>query len=133
MSRENVEIVKQAIDAFNHRDAASLIELVTADFEFFPAMMGVVGADKFRGRPGVAAYFEILWDAWDEVVQRPDDIRDLGDRVLVECRIAGRGRGSGAAVEGRQSILYELRGGRISRVRGYLDQSDALRAAGLME
>jgi ketosteroid isomerase-like protein len=133
MSEGNVELVKQAMDAFNHRDAASLAELVTPDFEFYPAMMGIVGGDSFRGRPGVATYFQILWEAWDELVQHPDEIRDLGDQVLVVCRMAGRGRGSGVAVEGEQSVLYELRGAKISRVRGYLDHAEALRAAGLVE
>jgi ketosteroid isomerase-like protein len=39
MSRQNVEIVKQAIDGFNRRDADYLVELATADCEWFPAVV----------------------------------------------------------------------------------------------
>jgi ketosteroid isomerase-like protein len=42
MSAENVEIVKQAIDGFNRRDADSIVQLATADFEWFPGLPGTV-------------------------------------------------------------------------------------------
>jgi ketosteroid isomerase-like protein len=36
-------------------------------------------------------------------------------------------------VESRTAVLFELRDGRVIRMQGYMDQADALRAAGLAE
>jgi ketosteroid isomerase-like protein len=38
MSRENVEIVERALDAFSRRDVDVAAGLATTDFEWFPAM-----------------------------------------------------------------------------------------------
>jgi ketosteroid isomerase-like protein len=60
-------------------------------------------------------------------------IRDLGDRVLVLGRIEGRGRGSGAPVDAPLGFVVDVRGGKMSRIRGCIDHGEALRAAGLSE
>src|SRR5436309_2949329 len=104
MSQENVELVKQGIDAFNRRDVDKLAELVTKDFEGFPGMMGAVEGDSAWGRDRTATYFEAMSEAIAEGTLHAEEIRDLGNQVLVRCRIEGRGRGSGVPVEGHQTL-----------------------------
>jgi ketosteroid isomerase-like protein len=133
VSQENVEIVARAIDGFNQRDVEALADLVTPDFELFPAVIGVVEGGSYRGRDGLATYFDTLSDAWGEMRIVPDELRDLGDRVLVLGRIEGHGRGSGVPVHAPQGIIFDVRGGKMSRIRTYLDHGEALRAAGLSE
>ena len=79
------------------------------------------------------AYFADVDSAWEEFRLIVDEYRDLGDRVLTLGRLEGRGRGSGAAVDTRQGAVADIRDGKISCVRSYLDHGEALRVAGLTE
>jgi ketosteroid isomerase-like protein len=133
MSQENVEIVKQVMDAFNRADADFLVELATADFEWFPGLPGTVEGSGYLGREGIEAYLVEIRDTWEEIRIFGDEFRDLGSRVLVLGRAEGRGRGSGVPVETPHGFVVELRGGKISRVRTYLDHDEALLAVGLSE
>jgi ketosteroid isomerase-like protein len=131
MSQENVETVERAIDAFNGRDIETLADLLTADFEWFGALLGKGERGSYRGREGMEAYFEEATAIWEEFRMLTDEFRDLGDRVLVFGRMEGRTGGSGIAVEAPLGVVFELREARMSRCRSYLDPSEALRAAGL--
>src|SRR5271170_1341405 len=56
MSQANVEIVKQAIDAYNRRDIDAYIALTTSDFELFPALDRTVEARSYRGHEGIETH-----------------------------------------------------------------------------
>ena len=133
VSQQNVELAKRGIDAFNQRDLDVYDELVTLDFEWFPAMPGALGGDSYRGHEGVERFLEALDDTWEEMRLVGEEFRDLGNRVLLLARLEGRGKSSGVPVTQAQSIVIDFRGGRIARIRGYLDHGEALRAAGLGE
>ena len=76
MSQANVEIAKEAIDAFNRRDVDAFMEFTTSDFELFPALAGAVEGGSFRGREGMEAYFEASKDTWEELRLIAEEIRD---------------------------------------------------------
>jgi ketosteroid isomerase-like protein len=129
MSQENVEIVKSAIDAFNRRDIDAIYECVTPDLEWFPAMPVTFSGGAFRGREGIESYVREVSEAWVEYRVVNQDFRDLGDRVLVLSRVEALGVGSGAQVDSAMGQVYDFRKGKISRIRTYLDHSEALKAA----
>src|SRR5208337_1022191 len=129
MSADNMEVVKQSIEAFNRRDFDALDHRSTPDLEWITRMAEIEG-EIIRGREGVEKYAESLDAAWEEFLALPDEYRDLGDRVLMLGRIEGRGRGSGAPVRSPYAVIYDFRGGKISRLRSFLDHGEALRAAG---
>ena len=133
MSQENVETVKHALDAFNRRDIKSFLELVTDDYEWFPSMVSVLEGGSFRGREGVEAYFRESANAWQELRVMGHDFRDLGDRVVVLGRTEGHGRASGIPADTEIGMVVDLRGGKLSCVRAYLDYGHTLRAAGIEE
>jgi ketosteroid isomerase-like protein len=136
MSQENVEVVRRSIDAYNGHDVDLLLDiydtLFTPDVEWYPAM-GAIEGEVFRGRDGMEVYFRRLIDAWEEIRVVAEEVRDLGDRLLVLGRLAGRGSSSGVPVDSPVALIYDLRSGRICRVRVFLDHGEALRAAGLTE
>lgn len=132
MSRENVEVVKQLIDAFNRRDVVAFAETTTPDFEWITSMAAVEG-EIFWGREGIETYFGRMKDAWEEFITIAEDYRDVGGRVLLLGRLEGRGLASGVPVSAPLDILYDLRDGKISRMHSFLDHDEALRAAGLTE
>jgi len=128
-----VEIVKRTIDAFNRHDVEAYDDLVTSDFEVFPAMIGVVEGGSYRGREGVETYFGEVRDTWEEYRVVADELRDLGDRVLMLGWMQGRGRGSGVEVDAPLATIFDFRDGKMSRSTAYLDHGEALRAVGLSE
>jgi ketosteroid isomerase-like protein len=58
-------------------------------------------------------------------------MRDLGSQVLILSVQHGRGKGSGVEVEARYALLYEVQGGKITRLDMYKEPAEALEAAGL--
>ena len=132
MSRENVEIVMHAIDAFNESDVHAFAALTTPDFEWSPSMVAVEG-ELFRGREGIESYFVSLAEAWEKFHIHQDGFRDSGDLVVMLGRLEGRGKGGGVPVDASLGMVFEFRGGTISRIRGYLDHAEALEAVGLRE
>ena len=58
---------------------------------------------------------------------------DADDRVVGLIRDAGRGKASGIASERLFALVYALRSGRIVRMTGYMEDAEALEAAGLSE
>ena len=133
MSRENVELVRKATDAFNRRDFDMLEELADDDLEFVSVLTAVDGsAATYRGAQTWARYFEAMDETWTD--WRAEDLQlfDGGDdRVAATFRIVGTGRHSKVSVDRRVGLAYRVREGRLWRVRSYLEPSDALDAAGL--
>jgi ketosteroid isomerase-like protein len=61
------------------------------------------------------------------------DFRDLGDRVLASGTFYIRGGESGIEYEAPFAILARVRDGRIVHMKDYVNETDALEAAGLRE
>jgi ketosteroid isomerase-like protein len=132
MAQENAEIAKRAIDAFNRIDVDAFTELTTADFEWSPSMVAIE-SEIFRGSEGIAAYFASLGNAWKEFLILPGTFREAGDVVIMLGGLRGRGRNSDVTVDASLGMVFDLRGRKIARIRGFLDHAEALRAAGADE
>jgi len=131
MSQENLEIVKRALDAFSSGDADAFADLTTPDVEWKTGLGAIEGGEIFHGRSGVEKYFKRLSSAWDEFRFIPDEFRDRDDVVLVLGRLEGRGRGGGVPVDSPVGAVWDLREGKICRLRAYLDRAEASEVAGL--
>jgi ketosteroid isomerase-like protein len=135
MSKENVEIVKRAADAFNRRDMRALAEASHEDLEFVSVLTAVdAGGASYHGSGAWASYFEAMNETWED--WRAEDFRffDAGeDRVVGEFRLVGKGKHSGARVEREIGLAYRIRDGKLWRMRSYLDPNEALKAVGLRE
>jgi ketosteroid isomerase-like protein len=132
MSEENVETATQAIDAFNARDIDGFAALTTRDFKWSPSMVAIEG-ETFVGREGIDTYFARLDDAWEKFHIHRGRFRDSVDLVVMLGRLEGHGKRSGVPVDSSLGMVFDFSDGAISRIRGYLDHGDALRAAGLPE
>jgi ketosteroid isomerase-like protein len=131
MSQENVEVAKHGVDAFNRRDLETLMGLCTLDILGSSSFLDAVA--DFPGREGLERYLAMVGDAFDEFRWVVEEYRDLGNRVLVLLQLVVRGRGSGIPVEAPEAAVIDFRDGKMCRMRTFLDQGDALRAAGLVE
>lgn len=68
------------------------------------------------------------WDEWDMTIR---DIRDNGDRVLVETRVNATGASSGIELRGRTFHVVTFRDGLITHMQDFIEEDEALAAAGL--
>ncbi|HTY97679.1 MAG TPA: nuclear transport factor 2 family protein [Solirubrobacteraceae bacterium] len=132
MSEENVDVVRRAIEAFSRKDAGAFAELTAPDFEWKVGLAAVEG-EVFFGREGVDTYFERLRGAWSEFLFVVEEYRDGGDTVVALGNLRGFGRGGGVPVESPVGTVFDLRGGRIWRMRSYLDHDEAIVIADLQE
>lgn len=130
MSQKNVDIVRRLYDAFHAGDAAAL--------DYFDPGIVVDARHRIDGRVG-QGYEELLailgewmttWEDWREEVE---EVREIGDRVLVISTQSGRGKRSEIEWEGRFWMLFEIEEGRISRWTIYDNGEQAFRAAGLSD
>jgi ketosteroid isomerase-like protein len=73
--------------------------------------------------------------AWDEYHQEVDEYRELDDgRILVLSRFGGRGKRSGlelAQLRTKGAALFDVRGGKVTRIVRYWDRERALADLGL--
>ena len=88
-------------------------------------------ATVYRGREGAREALQDLFDSFAELHLEISEIRDLGDRVLANGWMRGRGTESGVEIESPWAYLLEFKNGKATWVRAFLDPQGALEAAGL--
>ena len=133
MSQENVEIVRELLEAYNRADFDAVNEKCDDDFEF-TSVMSAVEETSYKGKDTWERYWHDMHQTWDD--WRLEEIRVLdggGDRVAVLMRLVGKGRTSGVPVDRKIGIAYRMRDGKMWRARSYLDPREALEAVGLSE
>jgi ketosteroid isomerase-like protein len=133
MSRENVELVRFAFEEFAQGGVERMLAFFPEDGVMYPYPEWVE-ASEYRGEDGMRAITSVWTDNFDDYAIAPEEIRDLGDCVLVLGEQTGRIKGSGVPI--RQPIgmvLSDFRDGKIGEGRFFLTWKQALEAAGLDE
>jgi len=130
MSKENVRLAHEVIDAIERRDLASLIELTDPEVEWHSAF--ALGG-HYRGHAGMRDYVKDMNDAWEIVRLDVDDELGVGDVVVLVGRIHYRGKGSGVEDEADYGYVLKFREGKLVSIRPFQDPEKALEAVGLAE
>jgi ketosteroid isomerase-like protein len=130
MSEENIEIIRKAFELVPDE---SFFDVLDHEIEFDMSDSPVPeGARVYHGHDGVREFFRHWLGTWKDYRFEVEELIDAGDdRVLAVVHEWGRGKGSGAAVEGRHSELFTLSNGKIVHWKSYPDHAEALKAAGL--
>ena len=134
MSRENVELVRSGVEAFNRGDMDTLRAIAAPDFEYVAS--GVVPGTEgvYRGVADFEArFFEPWWSEFDDPRYEVHEMIDAGDRVVVSQTLRGRGKQSGVEVAWDTWQVWTVRGGNVVRGQGFASRREALEAAGLQE
>jgi ketosteroid isomerase-like protein len=132
MSQENVEVVRQMLDAFHRGDFDASLAFLDQDVEWHDPP-DVPGGGVHRGPEEVRRWTAGWLAAWDSYTAEAEEVIDAGDQVVVVHYERGRGKGSGVEVEHRVANVFDLRDGRVVRKLPFANRSDALEAAGLSE
>jgi ketosteroid isomerase-like protein len=83
------------------------------------------------GKQAVGEWFGEWFRQFADYRFQIEDARSSGDRVFLVATHGGRGRTSGAPVEGETAYVYTLREGKVCGVELFSDRGKALEAAGL--
>ena len=132
MSRENAEVVKQAVTALNERDVDRYLTYCTDDVQLLPPTAAIEGA--YEGAAGVRRFFADIQAAMPDFYLDIERQESIGpDRMLVSLHATMSGRTTGIRADFPITNIYDLTGGKIKRVQVFPDRAEALDAAGLSE
>ena len=132
MSQENVEIVRQVVEAINRGDAGAFVATVDPDVEWEDAVFWTEGPRTFRGREGVRDWLNQILEPWESVHLDAEEVTDVSDgRVIVGFAFTARGKERGGETQLRFWSVFWLADGKIERRQVFWTRDDALEAAGL--
>jgi ketosteroid isomerase-like protein len=123
--------VRQYYAAANRRDFDLLVTGYDPAVEYRPGELFPDPDPTYYGHDGIRKVWRVLLDAFEDVRLDPEELFDLGDRVLVTTKMSGHGSGSGVSISQPLFQLITLRRGLPVRQDDFLERAKALDAAGL--
>jgi ketosteroid isomerase-like protein len=131
MSRQNVEVFRRAMAAYEAGDWTALREITHPDVTLRPAE-GFVESGPFVGREAVIRWREETSKIWPDAVPEPmSDFIEVGDRVAVRVRFRGTSHGPEMSLE--YSEVWTFKDGQVIAVEMFFDHAEALQAVGVEE
>jgi ketosteroid isomerase-like protein len=128
---ENLDLVRSIYEAIGRGDYSSAewadpqIEYVVADG---PEPTTVTGLS------GMVEVMRSLFSAFEDLRTEAEEYLELdGDRVLALTRASGVGKTSGARIGNMAAELFEIHGGKVTRIVNYFDRDHARADLGLAE
>lgn len=132
MSRDNVEVVREALAAFTRGGMEAMDDLLDPDIEWRAVEGALDDVGEMRGQEVVRAYMRDWYEAFDGLAVEPEEIIDVGDgQVIAMQQLTGRGKTSGVETHLRYAVVYTVRNGRLVRAREYISRERAVEAVGL--
>jgi ketosteroid isomerase-like protein len=134
MSQQNVEIVRQAVEAFNREDAHAFVALASPNVEWEDAIFWSGVTRTYWGREELREWFNQVLEPWESLHVGVEEITEAGNDGVFYCLfLTGRGKGSGVDTELRVWAVNWFADGKVSRRRVFREREEALEAAGLSE
>jgi ketosteroid isomerase-like protein len=129
MSRENVEVVRAGIEAFNHEDWDAVLEHAATDFVLdmsrsIGPRRGTYELDQLR------SYLKDFGETFESFRIEADEFIEAGEHLVVPITAHAHGR-DGIEGKARTAFVYTFRDGAVTRMVMYQGRRHALEAAGL--
>jgi ketosteroid isomerase-like protein len=134
MSQENVNVVRDAYDALEHRGLDAMADYWTDDIDH-RAMEGAPDdRGPMHGKAAVRAYIQDWFDMFDNFRAEPIELLEVReDKVVAVIETSGRAKLSGIDAGLTFAAVFTIRDGKVARGREYETREQALEAAGLSE
>jgi ketosteroid isomerase-like protein len=130
MSQENVQLFREAVDAFNRRDKAAFIALCDPEYENLPPRDWPESA-PIHGPEAIWNFFVAVQEPWEESSFEVGELIDAGnDKVVARQHAWMRGRSSGAGVTWSLWHVVTYRDCLAVRSEWFIERAEALEAAG---
>jgi ketosteroid isomerase-like protein len=112
MSQENVEVVREAVDAFNRQDRDAFVALAGSDVEWEDAIFWSEPARTDRARAELRAWFDQVVEPWERIHLDVDEITAAADDgVFFSLFITARRKSSGVEAPGLR--VWSVAGSRM--------------------
>ena len=130
MSQENVELIRDAFDAFNRRDSRAFLTIFDDDVRFV-SRLGAIEGD-YSGHEGISRLLGTLFGVWPDLTAELLEVEAVGDQVTVAAlRFRGQGAGSDVPWEWTVWQASSWHRGKIAVVHSLDSRAEALEAVGL--
>src|ERR1700730_10210321 len=114
MSRENIDVLRTALEGFNARDLDAMLALAHPGVEWHSTFAALGGA-VYHGHSGVRNWHRDLQEVFSGAIRvEPESYFDLGEQVLSFLTLRGRGGQSGVEVAMPMAQVWRLRDGLIA-------------------
>lgn len=132
MSLENVDIAREAHEAFNRPDLGvfdldAFYRLADPDLVVDWSRSAGLEAGIYRGEASSRRFWSTFFEAFERVVVEPLDFIDRGESVVIPHHLRARGR-DGLEVDAHSTVVLTFRDGRIVEMRLYRQLGEALEA-----
>src|ERR1041384_7662523 len=137
MSPENLEIARQAHEAFNRPDLGvfdldAFYRLADPDLVVDWSRSGGLEAGVYRGEAASRRFWSTFFESFERVVVEPLEFIEHGESVVIPHHLHAWGR-DGVEVDAHSTVVLTIRDGRIIEMRLYRQIAEALEAVGLEE
>jgi ketosteroid isomerase-like protein len=136
MSQENVEIVRQLIEAARSGDVRAIEAFLAVSDPSLEhtRLPAASGPEVYRGHDGARRWFVDMAELWREWRNEIEELVAVGpDTVAARIRFIAVGRDSGVPVEARLGMVCVVSEGKVLRSRTYASGEEALEAVRMSE
>jgi ketosteroid isomerase-like protein len=123
-----LEVARRVWEAWQQGDTDSVFELYADDIEWTMYQSTDYTADEpdtFRGHEGVRRFHRGWLEVWGDYSARAELVEELGETVLLRVESSGVSKLAGLPGEMTTWHLWEVRDGKVARVRGYPTEAEA--------
>jgi ketosteroid isomerase-like protein len=132
MSRENVEVVRRNVEAWNRRDLATWLATFHSDAEIDWSRARGPFKGVYRDPGEHEAFWDVFWSTFEDVQLENYGWAETDSEVVYSQTAHMRGR-EAIEVTARSTQVFTLENGQITCLRLFQERAEALEAAGLSE
>jgi ketosteroid isomerase-like protein len=130
MSQENVETVRESMEAFARRDRATWYERCDPDIQVVPVGDWPEG-EEIRGRATAWDFLVAGDEPWEPGSYEMAEVMDNDENVVTRLKRDMRGKSSGIEVQYDYWLVVTFRDGKAARLEWFEKRESALEAAAL--
>jgi ketosteroid isomerase-like protein len=130
-TQDHVKTVQDIYAAFGRQDIPFILEAFAEDAEFHEPPGGAPPfKGTYRGRDGLARFFQGLAEAVDVEAFEPREFFADGDTVVALGSYRFRAKTTGTSYETGWAMVWRFRGGKVERFHIYTDSATEAAALG---
>ena len=126
MSQETVDQIRRSYETFNRRDWEAFRRMMDPEIVVESRLVAMEGG--YRGYVGLRRWWDQVFETMPDYKVEIEDLREIGDIVLVRARGVGHGASSGTPVDDPFWHALELTDGRCTWWRNCSTEAEALEA-----
>ncbi|GHO41911.1 nuclear transport factor 2 family protein [Ktedonospora formicarum] len=133
MNKKVNDDLRRAYDAYSHGDIQGAVASLDIDQEVvWIEPKEFYAGGTYHGLQGVIDYLTLAYAATSHVLNVPEEIIEVGDKIAVFLHFQATPKGEGQPREGHIADVYTFQDGKIVQMQAYSDPIEARKALGLL-